>query len=375
MKNKRKFLYIALGVIVLATIVSVKNSSFLQGKMFRFDEKRILDTQQIDLKKSSQKTRLDNSILESVLEEQTTKSTLQDIWGARAINKIPTDIQDCPTSDLEPEVFYADTLKSEDLQILKKYKKSNVEIIVISPKNVSTIAPEIKGGFVLIDTWLDWVTKNIHSYPCNRIVIFTHENYAAGGPEQLGIGGFGGVNNYWLVWHELTHSYFNSQSTEAVWLIEGPSTAMPTIMIQNLINKIKWNDKDFPYVPDVEIDGINNQFKNLTTEGWSDYKSGKIYLEKNACNLNPPSQSGDQDYKDNSNWGRVFILDLAIQFGSETIIDTLSTIYAKYRYTGLEKITDKDFYDAFLYLVAKNNKTAVNKYDKAKNLLKEKLCL
>jgi len=153
MKNKRKFLYIALGVIVLATIVSVKNSSFLQGKMFRFDEKRILDTQQIDLKKSSQKTRLDNSILESVLEEQTTKSTLQDIWGARAINKIPTDIQDCPTSDLEPEVFYADTLKSEDLQILKKYKKSNVEIIVISPKNVSTIAPEIKGGFVLIDTW------------------------------------------------------------------------------------------------------------------------------------------------------------------------------------------------------------------------------
>lgn len=375
MKNKQKFLYIALGVVVLIAIVGIKNSSFLQGKMYRFDEKRILDTQQIDLKESSQKTRLDNSNLESILEEQTTKSTLQEIWGTRAINKKSSDIQDCPTSELDPEIFYAEVLKNEDLQILKKYKNSNVEIIVISPKNISTTTPEIKGGLELIDTWFGWVTKNIYSYPCNKIVIFTHENYAAGSPGQLGIGGFGGVNNYWLIWHELTHSYFNSQSAEAVWLIEGPSTAMPTIIIENLINEIKWNDKNFPYIPDIEIDGISNQLTSLTTEAWSQYEDGKIYLEKNSCDLKESSTSGDQDYLDNSSWGRVFILDLAKQFGSETVIETLSTIYAKYKYTGLTKITDKDFYAAFLHFVAQNNKTAVDQYSKAKMLLETKLCL
>ena len=68
------------------------------------------------------------------------------------------------------------------------------------------------------------------------------------------------------------------------------------------------------------------------------------------------------------------MIDLTLKFGKQNTIDSLHAVYEKYRYTG-EKITDVDFYKAFLFYVAKKDKEmSTNLYNEAKQLLDEKLC-
>ena len=68
----------------------------------------------------------------------------------------------------------------------------------------------------------------------------------------------------------------------------------------------------------------------------------------------------------------MFLFDLAIQFGKETVEKTLKAVYDKYRYTNLTKITDRNFFDAFMYYINKDRK---DQSSQAKQLLQTKLCV
>lgn len=295
---------------------------------------------------------------------------LKTIWGKTKFNSTKAEITACLSEDEYEETIQSYT-EETDKKVLSVFKVNNVQVTIISPSDKSLETPEIIGGIELTKIWVKEAEKKLGEYPCKRIVIETHADYAAEAPGSLGIGGFGGFNDPWLIWHELTHSYFGTHSAQSLWLREGPSAVFPSLLIYEQKNKIEWNE-NYPYVPgDCELECTFNEW---TQPGWGNYDSGKIYLEKNACELKEPDGVG-QDYLDNANWGRVFLFDLTPRFSSKTVTDTLKTVYAKYRYTNLTKITNKDFYDAFLFYTAKNNKTAVNKYTEAEDLLKEKLCL
>lgn len=297
---------------------------------------------------------------------------LNKIWGKEKFNNTKAEITACFPKDEYEKIIQSSAENNK--KILSVFKVNNVEVTIISPTDKSLETPEIIGGIELTKIWIKEAEKKIGEYPCERIVIETHVNYSGGSPGNVGIGGFGGVNDPWLLWHELTHSYFGTHSAQSLWLREGVSDAFPTLLLSEQKNKIEWNE-NYPYIPG--NCGIECQFNMYTQPDLGDgedYKKDKIYLEKNACELKEPNGIG-QDYLDNSYWGRIFVFDLTLRFGSKTVTDTLKAVYAKYRYTNLTKITDKDFYDAFLFYTAKNNKTAIDKYKESEKLLKEKLCL
>jgi hypothetical protein len=99
-----------------------------------------------------------------------------------------------------------------------------------------------------------------------------------------------------------------------------------------------------------------------------------VYSDKNVCDLSDPEsvQNPDEVYEENNIWGNVFLLDLTVNFGEKSMVDTLKALYEKYSYNVDEKIKDWDFYSAFLYYIKKNNPS---KYSEVKVLMDKKLCI
>lgn len=363
---KKYYIYIvsATGIILLALLT---RGALLSGKF------------QYDFSPSSrmyQKIEITPGQAERVIKEKSWKSELKEIFGEKIIGNM-ANIPTCDTEESYDQIIQYATQKKE--KILKKSNIHDVEVTIMSPNDKSLNTPEIIGGNILVEEWLNYVTKNIEKYPCDKLVIETHQNIAAGGPGSLVIGGFGGINHYWLLWHELTHSYFGTHSSEALWLREGASNALPAIMLEDggLIDKISWNETNFASVPTIANHGIKNLFTSMTTPGWAGYKQGKVYLEKKACELKEPTGSEKQNYYiENSAWGQAFLLDLSVRFDSKNVVSALKAVYGKYRYSNLAKITNKDFRDAFVYYVSKNDKTrAFKKPLMAKQFIAERLCL
>ncbi|OGH70160.1 MAG: hypothetical protein A2754_00645 [Candidatus Magasanikbacteria bacterium RIFCSPHIGHO2_01_FULL_47_8] len=237
--------------------------------------------------------------------------------------------------------------------------------------------PLFKAGEKLVQVWLQEAQAYFGPYPCPDLNIFTPENFAGGTPGYLGIGGNGGFNYYWLLWHELTHSYFGTHSAKALWLREGASNVVPSFMIETrqdlYLGKTQsdWTKEGFGLAPPTQAaDGVAEQFKIFSDPKNGVYQDFQVYFKKNACDLQEPlGQAAEQAYKDNSNWGRMFLFDLAVRFGKEPVKNALKAVYEKYRYTNLTKISDRDFYDALLYHIDKKQTI------QAKQFLAKKLCI
>lgn len=244
--------------------------------------------------------------------------------------------------------------------------ESGVNVMYFIPNDLTEKDSVVKGGMHLTGQWLKKIQNYFGEYPCSNLQIISHQDYAAGGPGSLGIGGESGFNHYWLLWHELTHSYFGTHSSKALWLREGVSSSIPAFILEDIHDQIEW-PKDGK--PNLEGDGINGSYEGFMKPNYYAYDEGQVYREKNACDLVEPSDT-NKAYKDNSNWGRVFLFDLGLKYGKEPVIDALHAVYLKYRLSD-KLITDEDFYDAFLYYMSKNGS---GKHQKAKAFLDTKLC-
>lgn len=128
------------------------------------------------------------------------------------------------------------------------------------------------------------------------------------------------------------------------------------------------------YSSNPQYRGIANQFKALSA-----LPDFKVYFQKNACDLhdyemaitgNDTYESITQNYINDSNWGRLFLIDLGNRYGEQTVVDALRAVYEKYRYTHLTKISNQDFYDAFTYFMK-----GLPLQSDASSFLRQKLCL
>lgn len=246
---------------------------------------------------------------------------------------------------------------------------SGINVRLFLPKGVTSEDPVIKGGIALTEAWLENIQQYYGPYPCPQLTILPYENAANGGPGFLNIGGHQGFNEYFLIWHELTHSYFGSDSASSLWAREGVSDAMPTIIFELAYDSIPWNKTDFsrtPLLQDGTLETVHAHFASLD--------DAKVYYEKNACNLKEV-KIWPEDYtyyKENADWGRMFLFELMTKFGKKPVSNTLRAVYEKYRYSNLTKFTDEDFYNAFLYYMSTQSGPL---FDEAEQLLKTKLCL
>lgn len=368
MKNKQKFLYIALGVIVLIAIVGIKNSSFLQGKMFRFDNKKPLITNDVDVKNLSQQTRTDNGI-ETILNENKIKNDLKNIWGVSTRTK--TEVF-CPgKKGYDPNNDYDNNQHGVKIDI------NGIEVVFTVPNEVSLESDEVKGGIMLMKIFLPKVQEYFGPYPCDHLTIskFFGDKDSTGGPAKIRL--FSAefaydppapvLNKYYLLFHELMHSYYYEKFP--MWLQEGVPRTLPyNPGLKELSDLIDWELVDGEKLDYQKYYNKEARFEdNMKT--WDimiENDENAITYYNNLCELN---DKGTEKF-----WGNTLLLDLMIKFGEKPVMDTLRIIYEKWLYTG-ETPKEQDFYDAFLYYVSQNNKSAVDQYSKAKTLLKTKLCL
>jgi len=177
-----------------------------------------------------------------------------------------------------------------------------------------------------------------------------------------------------LLYHELLHGFFNGYSVDSLWLKEKAASVWPLIIIDNVKKNIPWNLENFPFIPNLKTSFVQGKYEEFTEEGFIYYDEGLVYSDKNVCDLSDPEsvQNPDEVYEENNIWGNVFLLDLTVNFGEKSMVDTLKALYEKYSYNVDEKIKDWDFYSAFLYYIKKNNPS---KYSEVKVLMDKKLCI
>ena len=304
---------------------------------------------------------------------------LYELWGIDTSKNKQLENSGCQTDEAVGQIIKQYTTNDSYQPVEDKIE--GVEVIFLIPDNLTVADPTIKGGMILTKSWLKYAQKYFGPYPCKKLYILTYGSGpggAGGGPGSVYIGGFGGFNDPYLLPHELTHSYFyGGVTSQAAWLWEGPSSVIFFLMLDDIYNEILWNIIDFPWIPSdpLTTNVLLNSFKENTTPGWSKYDTGKVYLEKNACDLEKEDENNfETTHEVNGSWGKLLLIDLTLKFGKQNTIDSLHAVYEKYRYTG-EKITDVDFYKAFLFYVAKKDKEmSTNLYNEAKQLLDEKLC-
>lgn len=304
---------------------------------------------------------------------------LYELWGIDTSKNKQLENSGCETDDKVDQIIQQYITVNNYQSIEEQIE--GVKVIFLIPNNLTIADPTIKGGIILTKSWLKYAQKYFGKFPCKKLYILTYGSGPGGAgasPGSVYIGGFGGFNDLYLLFHELTHSYFwGSQTSQTAWLAEGPSSAIFLLMLSDIYNEISWNITDFPWMPPnpSTANVFLNSFNDYFTPGSLKYENGKVYLEKNSCNLEEENENNfETTHEINGSWGKLLLVDLAIKFGKQTVIDALHAVYEKYRYTN-EKITDMDFYKAFLYYMAKKDKEmSTNLYVEAKQFLDVKLC-
>ncbi len=293
---------------------------------------------------------------------------LNEIWGL----EIGRESEKAAISSCDSIPDLADWYdESDDYEFLQSTTIGDIEVMIYA---VTEMADDIydnnEGAIYIMELWLEKAQEYFGEFPCDQIIVMG--DYAAyGSPGRLTINmtSDGGFAYYWLQWHELTHSYFGTHSAESLWMREGVATMLPTIISEDLYDELDFEDDIFETT--IEPQGtIEGNYMNYMNEGWSKYDLGQDYTSRDACDLIEPD-GADDNYVINSDWGRVFLTELAYLYGNEVVVNALRAVYEKYRYTDLTEITDTDFYQAFLYYMSVQN--SLN-YDLAEELLDAKLC-
>lgn len=290
-----------------------------------------------------------------------TEVDLNQLWGIAPNQDGVKDIT-CKEFNPESEEYYSNQLAYN----IYPHFFSGINTYFLVPNSISSEDPFLKAGFLLVENWLTKAQEYFGQYPCKTLTVEGFYPGSFGSPGGINIGADGGINHYWLMWHELTHSYFGTHSANALWLREGASDAVPFFIVKDLFGDKFWSDSSAEFA----FGGPTENEFNLQSDIWyitNQIEFGNAYLVKNSCDL-VPNQGVDDNYLINSYWGRIFLEDLGLKFGTKSVIQGLNLVYAKYRVTG-EEITNKDFYDAFLYSFQGSEK-----YNEAKELVDQKLC-
>jgi len=272
------------------------------------------------------------------------ENALLDVFG---IDQVEMKPEKYCLSFFDPEQYYFNISKEN---IYFTVSGTQVYLWVLEPNNERVkIANQ---GKMLIQTYVPLLEEYFGNYPCNNLSIVSFDDFAGSVPGLIYIGGNQGINQPWLLGHELTHSYFHTNMGPQ-WLAEGAADSIPEILADE--------SKDILVSEGLTIDWDGSALENdyVYNLPWDLKKFGDF--DKPLCEL-------EGNYTASSNAGRYFIIEyLYLKIGKENILNALRLVYEKYRYT-TEKIDYNDFCKAVLYFTPQEQKEEIKGY------LNNKLC-
>lgn len=308
-------------------------------------------------------------------------SFLQSIWGidtAKIVESSETKCSSMTNDQIKQyvkttQMYEYDPTLSKDLIVKTLATEPQINIIYPSNKDGD---PVLSFGEFISKIGMQKMKSYFGKYPCEQLNIFAYRNAALGGPGIIEIGAppvstdSFGFNDPGLLWHEMTHSFFGSFSTgNAYWLTEGAAAwAVPDIM---LVETYDAKDPNWKQVGAKPIDTAFVDIEKMYNLALSQNPNVQVYFQKNACDLKM-YDGINNSYLENGDWGYMFLLDVAKQFGNSIVTNSLRDVYRKYRYTNLTPISNQDVYDAFMYEI---KDLTQQKKSSAVKLIKSKLCM
>lgn len=210
----------------------------------------------------------------------------------------------------------------------------------------------IRDGFPYFESYFD-------TFPCEELYVRAFDNTAMGGPGWIRIGGVnGGIDHPWLLYHELTHSYFSSAIFSS-WFAEGAATFIPyVILFDQARDGNPWKNINFDLYPN----GLKEFVERVEEVNLlNDLQKDNITEETPLCEVENNRRAG-------SNLGRLFFHRLYLVFEQKNFLRVLHELYVRYRTTG-EVISHKDVYDEFLTNAPDERRQEIQSF------LKMKLCI
>jgi hypothetical protein len=291
------------------------------------------------------------------------ESTLAQLYGIFVPEKMLA-LNNCSASSLSK---INNNLSAEDEFGGKTYRQfttqvNNVDVSVFAIDHEGerfswTIEDEYswaQDALQVIETSLPILSEKIGPYACEELFVYLYDPRTStplGAPGYISYDGIGGYSDFRVFDHELSHSYFFGESGPS-WFKEGAADLLGNI-IQETIEAAP--PSNWTISPRQTNTTIKDLFTNdrSTLPGWG----------KPLCEL-----EGINDYSTAVNTGEHLLQNIYITIGEEPVLDALSLLYHKYRYTNVE-LTNEDIYKAFMHYVPQSNSSWLD------SLLREKLCL
>jgi len=198
-------------------------------------------------------------------------------------------------------------------------------------------------GIAILKRSLPVLESYLGAYPCDELAIDAFQNDAQGSPGYIMIGGDGGINDWWLLNHELTHSYFHSY-VAASWLDEAAANVIPYVnTFDQIASGVTTKDAAFGFDRHPFFSLINYLWRKKLAEG-----SGTLnQMKENGVNVTTPICQADTSYLAGGALGTNLSHNLIVKIGKRNYLRGMATLYARYRATHT-KAAYQDIYSVFL---------------------------
>ncbi|MDP1760464.1 MAG: hypothetical protein Q8L01_03420 [Candidatus Woesebacteria bacterium] len=219
-------------------------------------------------------------------------------------------------------------------------------------------------GIAILKRSLPILESYFGPYPCDELFIDAFQNEAEGSPGSIMIGGHDGLDNWWLLNHELAHSYFHKYVFQS-WFVEG---AAGTVPYPNIFDQIAsqgtTKEAAFGFDRHPFFSLVNYLSRKTLAEG----SITREQLKENGVSPATPLCQAEGNYLVGSGLGNNFMQTMIVKIGKRNYLRALAALYLKYRVTRVAVSYD-DVYRAFSAFTPADSLSSVRPY------LAAKLCI
>lgn len=223
-----------------------------------------------------------------------------------------------------------------------------------------------QSGLMTLKRSIPNLVQYFGAYPCNTLTVNAFWNAAYGSPGSITIGGAnGGIDHFWLVNHELTHSYFYSGMFKS-WFSEGAANVIPLINEWDQYQQglISYQDAYSYFYPDI----LTSLADYLLRTELNEDSGVRQQMAEYGITEDTTLCSVEDHYINGSNVARNMFERIILKIGKKNYLSAMRTLYLKHRLTD-EPLTYDDVYQTFLYFSPPLSEPDMQQY------LKHKLCI
>ncbi len=219
-------------------------------------------------------------------------------------------------------------------------------------------------GIAILKRSLPILESYLGPYPCDELFIDAFQNEAEGSPGLITIGGADGLDNWWLLNHELTHSYFHNYVFQS-WFNEG---AAGTIPYSNIFDQIASGSVTKEAAFGLDRHPFFSLVNYLSRKTLAEGSLTREQMKANGVTPATPLCQAEDSYIVGSGLGNNFMQTMIVKIGRRNYLRAMAALYLKYRVTRVAVSYD-DVYRAFAAFTPEGSLNSVRSY------LAAKLCI